>query len=221
MLEFGNKVAVKVCGVTNSDDALACAAAGVEMLGLNFSTESSRCISPATATEIIAAVRPQSPRIKFVGVFVNQDLDLVRAIAKDLALDAIQLHGAESPEYVRDLRALFVIKALRVGPGYSASPASDYRCDAILLDNWSPNAPGGTGETFPWPVAAALRPSVKRLMLAGGLTCENVAAAVRLVRPFAVDVCSGVEAAPGRKNHAMLGRFVEAVRAADATAIAT
>ncbi|MEP6685505.1 MAG: phosphoribosylanthranilate isomerase [Verrucomicrobiota bacterium] len=215
MLEFGNRVAVKVCGITNTDDALTCAAAGVEMLGLNFSPQSSRCISLTTGTEITAAVRSRFPRIKFVGVFVDQELELVRRIKNELALDAVQLHGEESTDYARNLGGPFVIKALRVRPGFSTSTAAAYPCDATLLDSWSANAPGGTGETFPWTVAASLRPLVRRLVLAGGLTSNNVADAIRLVQPFAVDVCSGVEDAPGRKNSAKVQDFVKAVRAAE------
>jgi phosphoribosylanthranilate isomerase len=213
--DFNDRVAVKVCGVTNLDDALSCAATGVDMLGLNFSPQSRRCISLAVAREIVSAVRGQYSGIEFVGIFVDQDSEFVRATAAELALDAVQLHGDESPHYARDLNASFVIKALRIGGGYSAARATDCRCDAILLDTWSASEPGGTGETFPWSIAAALRSRVNRLILAGGLTCENVAEAIRLVRPFAVDVCSGVEDAAGRKDPAKVRRFVEGVRAVE------
>lgn len=212
MFKFSNNVAIKVCGITNIDDAMECAAVGVEMLGLNFSPQSLRCLSPANAAETVAAVRAEFDKPRFVGVFVNQDRALVESLAKDLALDAVQLHGDEDPEYVRNLKAPFVIKALRVGPQFSVSSAAVYDCDAILLDNWSASAPGGTGEIFPWSIAASLRPLVRRLFLAGGLTPENITEGVRVVRPFAVDVCSGVEDKPGRKNHAKLHRFIQALR---------
>jgi phosphoribosylanthranilate isomerase len=215
VLEFGTRVAVKVCGVTNISDALACATAGVQMIGLNFSPESVRCVGPETASGIVAAIRPRFPRIKFVGVFMNQEIELVRTSMALLALDAVQLHGEETPEYVRKLAAPFVIKAFRVRPNDSAAAAAEYPSDATLLDGWSANAPGGSGETFPWPVAVALRPLVRRLVLAGGLTSGNVAEAIRIVRPFAVDVCSGVESAPGRKDDAKVRSFLEAVRAAE------
>lgn len=216
MLDFGNQVAVKVCGITNPEDALTCAAAGVEMVGLNFSPQSSRCLSPTSGTEIIAAVRRRFPPIKFIGVFVDQELEHVQKIGTELALDAVQLHGEESTDYARNLGGTFVIKALRVRSGFSAATAAAYPCDAILLDSWSADAPGGTGQTFPWSVAGTLRPLVRRLILAGGLTSENVADAIRTVQPFAVDVCSGVEDAPGRKNHDKLRSFVATVRAAEA-----
>ncbi|MEP7014088.1 MAG: phosphoribosylanthranilate isomerase [Verrucomicrobiota bacterium] len=213
MIEIGDGVVVKVCGITNTNDALCCAAADVDMLGLNFSPQSSRCISTTTGAEIIAPVRRQFPRTKFVGVFVNQEFESVNRMTTNLALDAVQLHGEESSAYVRNLNAPFVIKALRVGPDYSTSAAGEYQCDAVLLDSWSLQSPGGTGKTFAWSVAIATRPRVHRLILAGGLTPENVADAIRQVRPWAVDVCSGVEDSPGRKNDAKVRRFLKSVRA--------
>lgn len=208
MLEFGNKVAVKICGVITPADALLCAGAGAVMIGLNFSPQSKRCITPERGAKIVGAAREQFPRLRFVGIFVDQESRLVQTIADELALDAVQLHGSESPRYVSDLKVRFVIKALRVSgpPDFSA-----YRCDAILLDSWSTKEPGGTGKTFPWSIAAALRPQVARLILAGGLTSANVDEAIRAVRPFAVDVCSGVESAPGRKDEAKVRAFVRAV----------
>ena len=214
MLEFGDKVAVKVCGLTNVGDAIASAAAGADMLGLNFSPQSLRCITPETAHEIIVSVRTAFPKIKFVGVFVNQEREIVEHFARDLALDAVQLHGDEAPDYVSRLQTHCVIKALPVGPLFRTDRASDYKCDAILLDGWSTREFGGTGRTFPWSIAAAVRPLVRRLFLAGGLKPDNIADALRLVRPFAVDVCSGIEDSPGQKNHAQLRSFIEAVRAA-------
>jgi phosphoribosylanthranilate isomerase len=214
MLEIGKNVAVKVCGVTNADDALACATFGAEMLGLNFSPLSTRRISAEIAAEIIERVRPRFDKMKFVGVFVNQDLGFVREIRRTLRLDAIQLHGNESADYIRSLDGVFVIKTLRVGPDFSTATAAACDCDAILLDTWSANLAGGTGKTFSWSVAAMVRPLVKRLILAGGLTSENVGQAIRTVRPLAVDVCSGVEDATGRKSHAKVRDFIAAVRSA-------
>jgi phosphoribosylanthranilate isomerase len=216
MREFEDGVAIKVCGLTNTADALACAQMGVEMLGLNFSTRSPRSISPAIAGAIIASVRAQFPQTRFVGVFLDQDVDYVRKIAADLALDAIQLHGEETPVYLRELGAAFVIKALPGGSGRLSAAAADYECDAILLDSGDLGSPGGTGKTFAWSIAAALRGQVRRLILAGGLTSSNVAEAIRTVRPFAVDVCSGVEASPRRKDHARVRALVAAVRATSA-----
>lgn len=214
MLEFEHKVGVKICGVTNLEDAVVCASAGADMIGLNFSPRSVRYITSAIGCEIIAALRTQFPKVKVAGVFLNQESALVRKIAADLTLDAIQLHGDESADYVRELDPLFVIKAFRVafsrvaaGPGYD--------CGAILLDTWDRASPGGTGRTFPWSIAAALRSQAARLILAGGLTSGNVGEAIRTVRPFAVDVCSGVEVAPGRKDEAKVRAFVEVVQAVE------
>ncbi|MBA2436419.1 MAG: phosphoribosylanthranilate isomerase [Chthoniobacterales bacterium] len=210
MLEFENEVAVKICGVTNLRDAITCAAAGADMLGLNFSPRSLRCIEPGTAQEIVDAVRAQTPQTKFVGVFLDQEAAVVEALAAKLALDAVQLHGHETTEYVRAVKAPLVIKALRVAA--TRPDVAAYQCGAILLDTWSARGPGGTGETFPWALAAALRPAVNRLILAGGLTSANVAEAIREVRPFAVDVCSGVESTPGKKDEGKVRAFLQAVK---------
>jgi phosphoribosylanthranilate isomerase len=205
-------VNVKICGVTNVEDALACASIGVEMLGLNFSTQSLRAISRAAASEIVPVVRSRFAKTKFVGVFLNQDLEFVRTTAKELALDAVQLHGEETPEYLHKLDVPFVIKAFRAGPEFTEADVTNYKCDAILLDSWSESTAGGTGETFPWAIAARLRARVGRLILAGGLTSANVARAIEMVQPFAVDVCSGVEKRPGQKDHEKVRRFLEAAR---------
>jgi phosphoribosylanthranilate isomerase len=138
----------------------------------------------------------------------------VKAVAREAGLGAVQLHGDESPEFCERLGGLVTVKALRVSPGFEVACARLYKTDALLLDSYSGDAYGGTGKTFDWSLARETREAVGRLFLAGGLTPETVAAAVEAVRPFAVDVCSGVESRPGRKDHALLRRFVEAARAA-------
>ncbi|MBA3962891.1 MAG: phosphoribosylanthranilate isomerase [Chthoniobacterales bacterium] len=220
MFDFGRRVAVKICGVTSVPDALVCATAGADLIGLNFSTTSPRCLAPVRAAEIVATTRPLFPRVSFVGVFVDQPSDFVQNLAHELSLAAVQLHGAESPAEVARLSPIFTIKALRVRSSSPTIPATDYRCDAILLDTWSAQVPGGTGEIFPWSLAAELLPQVPRLILAGGLTSANVAAALAVVRPFAVDVCSGVEKAPGRKDAAKVREFIAAVQAAEGANVA-
>lgn len=215
MFEFGEKVAVKICGITNVEDAMGCAAAGADMLGLNFSPQSLRCVSANQAAKVVTAVRAKFPRVKFAAIVVNQERDFVQALVNDLLLDAVQLHGDEDCDFVRTLQAPFVIKALRVGPQFATSDCATYDCDAILLDTWSAHLAGGTGQTFPWSIAAAARPLVRRLFLAGGLSIENIGEALNLVRPFAVDVCSGVEDSPGQKNNQKVRRFIEAVRASN------
>lgn len=216
MFDFGNDLAVKICGVTNVEDAEACARFGAEMIGLNFSPQSPRCLSLAQANEIIAAARAHRSEVKFIGVFVNQEASFIEKVARHLVLDAVQLHGEETPADLERLRAPAVIKAFRVGPDFSAARVSDYDCAGILLDGWSASLPGGTGKTFPWSIAAKVQPFVRRLFLAGGLTAENLAEALKVVRPFALDVCSGVEARPGQKDHEKIRRFIEIARATNA-----
>lgn len=203
---------VKVCGITSLADAILCAEVGVDLIGLNFVPESKRSLALEPAAEIVSAVRAQFPAMKFVGVFVNEDLAVLRGIARALALAAIQLHGEESPAYARYLRDdAFVIKAFRINSESAIATAVNYPCDAVLLDGWNPDHRGGTGETFDWTLAASLRPRIPRLILAGGLHAGNVAHAIRTVHPSAVDVCSGVEDSPGRKNPNRLRRFLEEV----------
>ncbi len=205
-------VQVKICGVTNLEDALAAAEAGARMLGFNFYPKSPRYITPGEARRIVESL---PPGVKGYGVFVNEEGPaVVKAVAREAGLSAVQLHGDESPEFCDALGGLFTIKALRVGPGYEITSARAYSTDAVLLDAYSGEAYGGTGKTFDWAVARATREAVGRLFLAGGLTPDTVAAAVEAVRPYAVDVCSGVESSPGRKDHALVRRFVEAARAA-------
>lgn len=194
----------------NSADALA--AAGTDMLGFNFYERSRRFITRERAAEIIGQLRDRDSKIECVGVFVDADPAAIRKIAEQVGLDAVQLHGNEGPELCQELRPLRVIKALRVHPGFDPAVASNFDCDTILLDTWDANQPGGTGESFDWSVAAKIRTRVPRLILAGGLHAGNVGAAIRAVRPDAVDVCSGVEDAPGQKSSDRIRAFVDAVR---------
>ena len=142
---------------------------------------------------------------------MDQEIEFVQKVTKISRSTRSNSMGRD-PAVLSKLDAPFVIKALRIGR-HSAFAASDYKCDAILLDTWSAKPPGGTGEVFPWSVAAALQLHVNRLILAGGVTGGNVADAIRMARPFAVDVCSGVEERLGRKDHLKVRRFIAAVRA--------
>ncbi|PYS92902.1 MAG: phosphoribosylanthranilate isomerase [Acidobacteria bacterium] len=206
-------VQVKICGITNLADALAAVEAGADALGFNFYRRSPRFITTAAAHEIIARL-PSS--VLTVGVFVNEgEPAQVARMAAAAGVAAVQLHGEESPDYCAALSAQRVIKALRVGDSFTPEQAASYRTHAILLDAYSPRAHGGTGRSFDWSLARRTRDLVTHLFLAGGLTTENVGAAIAAVRPFAVDVCSGVEAAPGKKDVAKLRAFVAAVRAAN------
>lgn len=198
---------VKICGITNLEDALAAADAGADALGFVFAA-SPRQISPPAAAEIVAALPPFA---SVVGVFADADAEVVVSIAQHVQLDAVQLHGQESPQYCRRLSGK-VIKRFRVFDDDSAERVAqrvaEYDLAACLLD---PGA--GSGKTFDWRLAQGVS---RRLIVSGGLTPQNVGDAIRVARPFAVDVSSGVESRPGRKDHAKLREFVAAVRAADA-----
>ncbi len=208
------KVGVKVCGVTTVEDALICGGAGVDWIGLNFSATSVRQVPLDRARDITRAVRAKHAGMRFIGLFVNQPAEEIETIVNTLMLDGVQLHGRETPSEVAAIRAPWVIKALPVAPGFNPESVRAYPCDAILLDAWSPTAAGGTGASFPWEIAAAVRPLVRCLLLAGGLHDGNVARAIAAARPDLVDVCSGVESAPGRKDGEKVRRFVEETRAA-------
>lgn len=211
---INQQVAVKICGMTNTADALAAAAAGADMLGFNFYERSRRLVTPELAAEIIHQLRRTGSKVQCVGVFVNADAAAIRSIADHAGLDAVQLHGNEGPELCHQLRPLRVIKALRVHTGFDPAVASNFDCDTILLDTWNAHQLGGTGDSFDWSVAAEIRSRVQRLILAGGLHADNVGTAIREVRPDAVDVCSGVEDAPGQKNRDRIRAFVTAVKSA-------
>lgn len=201
---------VKVCGITNVEDALAALDAGADMLGFNFYARSPRYITPAAALKIIERL-PEG--VTCVGVFVNEPAPAdVERIAREARLGAVQLHGDETPEYCQRLRGLTTIKALRVGADYTPESAADYDTDAVLLDAYVVGERGGTGHTFDWALATLTRERVPRLFLAGGLNPDNVASAVAAVRPYAVDVCSGVETSPGRKSPQLMRRFVEQMK---------
>jgi phosphoribosylanthranilate isomerase len=205
-------VRVKICGITNLDDALASIKAGADALGFNFYQQSPRYIEPLAAREIIQQL-PAS--ILCVGVFVNlPNPDQVKLQAREAGVQAVQLHGDESPAYSRELKDLFVIKALRVGRDFDPEQAAGYETDAVLLDGFSPVVFGGAGQTFDWSIAIRTRPLVDKLFLAGGLTENNVAAAVESVQPYAVDACSGIERIPGRKDIGKVRAFIAAVRGA-------
>lgn len=204
---------VKVCGITNLEDALASLAAGADMLGFNFYARSPRYVETAVAWRIIEHL-PEG--VECVGVFVNEPSpeDVLR-IARESGVSAVQLHGDETPEFCRALEGFTTIKALRVGKDYGVGTAAAFRTDAVLLDAYAPDAFGGTGHTFDWALAHATREAVPRLFLAGGLKPSNVAAAIESVGPYAVDVCSGVETSPGLKSFRLMQEFVAAVREAE------
>ncbi|HIP96874.1 MAG TPA: phosphoribosylanthranilate isomerase [Anaerolineae bacterium] len=200
---------VKICGITNVEDALATAEAGADLLGFLFYPPSPRAVTPEQTRRIVEAVRRAQFTVRFVGVFVDEEADAVQQIVACCGLDYAQLHGVESPGMVADLmgRGLKVIKAFRVRDGTTLTEIERYRATAYLLDAYVPGRQGGTGRTFDWNLAVQAR-QYGPIILAGGLTPDNVAGAVRTVRPWGVDVASGVEAVPGRKDPAKVRRFI-------------
>jgi phosphoribosylanthranilate isomerase len=207
-------VRVKICGITNLDDARLAARLGADALGFNFYEKSVRFLTPITAAEIIRQI---DEPVETVGVFVNHTIDEILNAIELASLDAVQLHGDESPGFIADLRARSscrVIKALRVTPDFDHHDSVHYHADGILLDGYSSNARGGTGESFDWDVAKRTSTLVRELWLAGGLTPENVRLAVTEVRPYAVDACSSLESAPRFKDAAKLERFISETKSA-------
>src|SRR5712692_6910111 len=191
-------VKVKVCGITSWADAKLAADAGAEALGFNFYRPSPRCVTPAQAKRIVCRLPAD---VDAVGVFVNESFDAADEIVLEVGLNWIQLHGDDSPEVVAEFAESFpVIKAFRVRRGFRAAALARYpHAFAFLLDGFNPHLHGGTGKSFDWRIAKQAKRH-GRIILAGGLTPENVAQAIRDVRPYAVDVCSGVESKPGKKD---------------------
>jgi len=198
---------IKICGITNMEDALLAVDLGADALGFIFYKESKRYIRPEKAYEIISKLPPFTTT---VGVFVNQELDEINDIKEKTGFDAIQLHGDESPGFCRGLEGR-VIKAVRVSESIDPKEVETYPVQAILFDTYSTKGYGGTGESFRWSIIRDLNIS-KRIILSGGLTPENVSQAIRIADPYAVDVSSGVEEYPGRKSPERLKKFIEAVR---------
>lgn len=194
---------VKICGITNVEDALFAAECGADAIGLVFA-RSPRQVEPGIAAGIVRALPPY---VCAVGVFVDAQLESVKAIARAVGLHAVQLHGSENAAYAAELGPLEVIKGIRVASAEDIRAADNFPGHGILLDSFSAKAAGGTGEIFFWDYArdiAAKRP----IILAGGLRVENVLDAIRAVKPWGVDVSSGVESAPGRKDRAKVAEFI-------------
>lgn len=200
-------VRIKICGITSLDDALMAVEAGADALGFVFFRGSPRCISPEQTADII---RHLPPFVQTVGLFVNEEPATVNTLADRCGLDLVQLHGEEPPDFCGFVKRR-IIKAFRVKDASSLDAMANYRVAACLLDAWSPAAHGGTGTTFNWEIAARAAAS-RRIILAGGLSPDNVGEAIAAVNPYAVDVSSGVESAPGKKDVTLIRAFIEAVR---------
>jgi len=224
-------VEVKICGLTTVDDAVRCIEAGADAIGLNFWPGSPRCVDVATARAIVEGARD---RAVMVGVFVDFNLEQVREILRETGIQWAQLHGDEPPELLAELLPN-AYKAIAVKDGSAIELARSYPGEHLLLDASVRGMPGGTGRTFDWDIAAAVAkerkltlagglnpdcllytsPSprdVEEPRMAGGLNPDNVAKAIQAVNPFRVDVASGVEIAPGRKDHAQVQAFITAAK---------
>jgi phosphoribosylanthranilate isomerase len=206
---------VKFCGITRIEDAREAVRLGAWAIGLNHWDQSPRRCDPGTAVEISAELRRA---VEIVGVFVNPTLDEVARAAEDESLAMLQLHGDEGPDFCREAArrtGCKVIKGVRVRSAADVLGAGAFRTDYHLFDAHRPGTPGGTGESFDWELVGARRSQVPAI-LAGGLTPDNVAEAISVARPDAVDVASGIEASPGVKDHALMAAFARnAGRGAD------
>ncbi len=206
-------VRVKICGITSMEDALAVAAAGADALGFVFYRRSPRYVTPETAAAI---ARQLPPFITTVGLFVDESGGQVESIRRRVGLDTLQFHGNESQNYLSQFPCR-VIKAVRMDSPRAVRRIQEYQVNAILVDAFRPGEPGGTGATFDWSWLEAVGPE-QRIILAGGLTPENVAEAIRVCRPYAVDCSSGVERVPGVKDPRRVQAFVAAAKGAERAA---
>lgn len=214
---------VKICGITNINDALAAADAGAHYLGFIFWPQSKRAVSASDVGEIVTTLRTRQSCPLLVGVFVDESAQTMAAVLDSCNLDLAQLSGSEAPALIGDPQSPLYgrsFKALRPTSLVEAQadaewflpPESAATYPQLLIDAFHPHLPGGSGLRADWQIAAQMAEEIPRLMLAGGLTPQNVQEAVRQVRPFAVDVASGVEAQPGRKDHALLRAFIAAAQ---------
>lgn len=201
-------VRVKICGITNAEDARFAASAGADALGFIFFKGSPRFITIDAAAEITGEL---PPFVAKVGVFVDEALETVNEIGTRLGLTAVQLHGNESAEYCSSVR-LPVIKAFRVKDESSLRDLGKFRAAAFLLDSFVPGQLGGTGAKFNWDLAVQAKKLGTSVILAGGLTPENIAEAVKMVQPYAVDVSSGVEKKPGLKDPQKVADFIQSAK---------
>lgn len=199
---------VKICGITNLEDALMAVEAGADALGFNFYRPSPRYISPHGAGEIIKRLPEELLK---VGVFVNESPETVREIARITGITALQLHGDESPEYCAGLGDWYIIKVLSQ-KDLSEGKARDYNVAAVMIDAGDKSTRGGTGRVVDWSIAAHHRNLVPNLFLAGGLSPSNIEEAIASVRPFGVDACSLLEREPGKKNHELVRAFIRNTR---------
>lgn len=197
---------IKICGITNKEDAMWVANLAADYLGMVFAKESKRSVSESSAQEIVTALPPY---LEKVGLFVNEEPKRVEKIIQKCKLDIVQFHGEESPEYCVQFKGkVKVIKAFRIKDEESLAQIPQYDVDFILLDAYVDEERGGTGETFNWDLAIKAKEFGKPIFLAGGLTGDNVADAIKMVKPYAVDVSSGVESSSRRKDVDLMQKFI-------------
>lgn len=201
---------IKVCGLTNLEDARHAARCGADLLGFILVPTSHRYVNPERIQSIITALRAEGCRALTVGVFADQPAPIVHESAARCGLDRVQLHGQEAPESFCEM-GVPIIRAARVRERVPWEELSAWRAWAYLLDAYDPHKLGGTGQAWRWELLKH-RPDARRILVAGGLTPDNVAQAIRQAHPWGVDVSSGVEAAPGRKDPALVERFIRTVR---------
>jgi len=211
--EFVLMVRIKICGITNEKDALWVVNLGADYIGFNFYKNSPRKISPKLAAQIIGKLPSFTQP---VGVFVNEEVKVVKRIAEKCRLNLVQLHGEETLEYCRELQVqsarLKIIKAFRIKDKENLEEMEKYGVDYYLLDSYVPGVEGGTGEIFNWDLAVEAKQFGKPVFLAGGLTPDNVTQAIEKVNPYGVDVASGVERTPRRKDYDLMREFITRIR---------
>ena len=208
MMANNNQVKVKVCGMTNLKDTLVAVEEGADAVGFIFYKKSPRSVTMKLVREIILEL---PPFVDTVGVFVDETAEQINKIADNCNLDLIQLHGNESPTFCKRMRRR-VIKAFRVKDMQSVKKLSSYQVSGFLLDTFSESLQGGTGKVFDWNLALPAK-KMGPVIMAGGLTPNNVQQAIRQVRPYGVDVCSGVESQPGIKDHKKIRAFLKNAKA--------
>jgi phosphoribosylanthranilate isomerase len=202
---------IKICGITNADDAVAAFQLGADMLGFNFYPQSPRYIEPLEAEKIIIKL---PAFVEIVGVFVNADAETIRKTAGHLMLDWVQLHGDESPQFCQSLNSMTaqIMKAIRIKTPKDIEYAKNFATDALLLDAFHPSLYGGTGERFDWKSLPELTGHILgRTFLAGGINPENVIEAISQSF-YGIDVCSGIESAPGKKDHKKMSKLFKNLR---------
>lgn len=206
-------VRIKICGITNEKDALWAVNLGADYIGFNFYKNSPRKISPKLVAQIIGKLPAFTQP---VGIFVNEEMKAVKRIAEKCRLNLVQLHGEESPEYCRELQVqsarLKIIKAFRIRDKESLEGMEKYSVDYYLLDSYVPGIEGGTGEVFNWDMAVEAKQVGKPVFLAGGLTPDNITQAIEKVNPYGVDVASGVERTPRRKDYDLMREFINRIK---------